>query len=494
MGDLIELRHVSKTFPGVKALKDVSFCVKKGEIHGLAGENGAGKSTLIKIMTGVYRPDDGAEIYVDGERVSIKSPMDASSLGISVIYQDFSLFGNMTVAENILFGFQKMNCHKIVNWKSMRNRARQVLQELEISIDVNERVENLSVGKQQMVAIAKALVFDSRLLIMDEPTSTLSNAEVEHLFRIMEKLREKGVSVLFVTHKLDEMFRMADRISVFRDGQYIDTREAGGLAKEELVRMMVGREVVFTKKSAKLDGEILLEVEDLTKKGNYKDITFELRRGEILGLTGLVGSGRSEILLTLFGLLKPDSGKIRLRGREVSIASTAAAENLGFALIPENRLTEGAFLDKSIKENITITKLDAVKNKRGLLDPEAERKLAQNYAELLDVRPLQIEQNVRNLSGGNQQKVVIAKWLVSDPDILLVDEPTNGIDIGAKTEIHNLLRRLAAQGKAVIVVSSEMLEIISLADRVLVMSRGRISGRLIGDEITQETMMQAELK
>ena len=280
MGDLIELRHVSKTFPGVKALKDVSFCVKKGEIHGLAGENGAGKSTLIKIMTGVYRPDDGAEIYVDGERVSIKSPMDASSLGISVIYQDFSLFGNMTVAENILFGFQKMNCHKIVNWKSMRNRARQVLQELEISIDVNERVENLSVGKQQMVAIAKALVFDSRLLIMDEPTSTLSNAEVEHLFRIMEKLREKGVSVLFVTHKLDEMFRMADRISVFRDGQYIDTREAGGLAKEELVRMMVGREVVFTKKSAKLDGEILLEVEDLTKKGNYKDITFELRRGD----------------------------------------------------------------------------------------------------------------------------------------------------------------------------------------------------------------------
>lgn len=219
-----------------------------------------------------------------------------------------------------------------------------------------------------------------------------------------------------------------------------------------------------------------------------------LTKAEILGLTGLVGSGRSEILLTLFGLLKPDSGKIRLRGREVSIASTAVAENLGFALIPENRLTEGAFLDKSIKENITITKLDAVKNKRGLLDPEAERKLAQNYAELLDVRPLQIEQNVRNLSGGNQQKVVIAKWLVSDPDILLVDEPTNGIDIGAKTEIHNLLRRLAAQGKAVIVVSSEMLEIISLADRVLVMSRGRISGRLIGDEITQETMMQAALK
>lgn len=494
MGALIELRHVSKTFPGVKALKDVSFCVKKGEIHGLAGENGAGKSTLIKIMTGVYKPDDGAEIYVDGQRVSIKSPIDASSLGISVIYQDFSLFGNMTVAENILFGFQKMNHHKIVNWKSMRHKARQVLQELEISIDVNERVENLSVGKQQMVAIAKALVFDSRLLIMDEPTSTLSNAEVGHLFRIMEKLREKGVSVLFVTHKLDEMFQMADRISVFRDGEYIATRETAGLVREELVRMMVGREVNFTKKSANLDGEILLQVEGLTKRGNYKNITFELRRGEILGITGLVGSGRSEILLTLFGLLKPDSGKIRLKGREVSIASTSAAEKLGFALIPENRLTEGAFLDKSIKENITITKLDAVKNKHGLLNPVAERGLAQKYAELLDVRPLQIEQNVRNLSGGNQQKVVIAKWLVSDPDILLVDEPTNGIDIGAKTEIHNLLQRLAAQGKAVIVVSSEMLEIISLADRVLVMSRGRISGRLSGDEITQETMMQAALK
>lgn len=494
MGALIELRHVSKTFPGVKALKDVSFCVKKGEIHGLAGENGAGKSTLIKIMTGVYKPDDGAEIYVDGQRVSIKSPIDASSLGISVIYQDFSLFGNMTVAENILFGFQKMNHHKIVNWKSMRHKARQVLQELEISIDVNERVENLSVGKQQMVAIAKALVFDSRLLIMDEPTSTLSNAEVGHLFRIMEKLREKGVSVLFVTHKLDEMFQMADRISVFRDGEYIATRETAGLVREELVRMMVGREVNFTKKSANLDGEILLQVEGLTKRGNYKNITFELRRGEILGITGLVGSGRSEILLTLFGLLKPDSGKIRLNGREVSIASTSAAEKLGFALIPENRLTEGAFLDKSIKENITITKLDAVKNKHGLLNLVAERGLAQKYAELLDVRPLQIEQNVRNLSGGNQQKVVIAKWLVSDPDILLVDEPTNGIDIGAKTEIHNLLQRLAAQGKAVIVVSSEMLEIISLADRVLVMSRGRISGRLSGDEITQETMMQAALK
>ena len=494
MGVLIELRHVSKTFPGVKALKDVSFCVQKGEIHGLAGENGAGKSTLIKIMTGVYKPDEGAEIYVDGQKVSIKSPTDASAFGISVIYQDFSLFGNMTVAENIMFGFQKMNHHKLVNWKNMRNKARQILQDLEVNIPVNERVENLSVGKQQMVAIAKALVFDSRLLIMDEPTSTLSNAEVEHLFRIMDKLKKKGVSILFVTHKLDEMFRMADRISVFRDGQYITTKEVDNLTQGELIRLMVGREVLFTKKAAGQEGEVLLEVEGLTKKGNYKDISFQLRRGEILGITGLVGSGRSEILLTLFGILKPDSGKIRLKGQEVSIASTSAAEKLGFALIPENRLTEGAFLDKSIKENITITKLDAVKNSRGLLDPEKERELAQKYAEMLDVRPLQIERNVRNLSGGNQQKVVIAKWLVSDPDILLVDEPTNGIDIGAKTEIHNLLQRLAGQGKAIIVVSSEMLEIISLADRVLVMSRGRISGRLSGDEITQEAMMQAALK
>lgn len=494
MGDLIELRHVSKTFPGVKALKDVSFCIKKGEIHGLAGENGAGKSTLIKIMTGVYKPDKGAEIFIDGQQVSIKSPMDASSFGISVIYQDFSLFGNMTVAENILFGFQKMSRQKIVNWKNMRSKARQVLQELEISIDVNDKVEHLSVGKQQMVAIAKALVFDSRLLIMDEPTSTLSNAEVGQLFRIMDKLREKGVSVLFVTHKLDEMFRMADRVSVFRDGHYITTKEAARLTRGELIHLMVGREVLFTKKEATVEGEVLLEVENLTKKGSYKNISFQLHRGEILGITGLVGSGRSEILLSLFGILKPDSGKIKLKGREVSMTSTALAEALGIALIPENRLTEGAFLDRSIKENITITKLDGVKNKNGLLNAQMEQELAYEYAKMLDVRPLQIEQNVRNLSGGNQQKVVIAKWLVSNPDILLVDEPTNGIDIGAKTEIHNLLQRLAAQGKAIIVVSSEMLEIISLADRVLVMGRGRISGRLNRDEITQEAMMQAALK
>ena len=496
MNEFIELRHVSKTFPGVKALKDVSFNIEKGEIHGLAGENGAGKSTLIKIITGVYKPDDGAEMYVNGKKVFIKTPMDACSLGISVIYQDFSLFGNMTVAENILLGFQKMNHHKAVNWKRTRNKAREILKELEIDIDVNARVEDLSVGKQQMVAIARALAFDSQLLIMDEPTSTLSSAEVEHLFCIMEKLRSKGVSILFVTHKLDEMFRMADRISVFRDGQYITTQNTNELTKDELIRLMVGREVVYMakpKNTTETD-EILLEVEGLSKRGNYKDISFQLHKGEILGITGLVGSGRSEILLTLFGIIKPDSGKIRLKGKEIALSSTAEAEQLGIALIPENRLTEGAFLDKSIKENITVTKLDAIKDKKGFLNSAKEEKIAYQYAEMLDVRPLQMEQNVRNLSGGNQQKVIIAKWLLRDPDILLVDEPTNGIDIGAKTEIHNLLQKLSAQGKSIIVVSSEMLEIISLADRVLVMSKGRISGHLNRDEITQEAMMQAALK
>ena len=491
--NLIEMKHVSKTFPGVKALNDISFGIRAGEIHALAGENGAGKSTLIKILTGVYEYDRGSAIYMNGGQVKIQDPSVAAQMGISVIYQDFSLFANMTVAENILFGHKISEKSHLVNWKQMRLKAKNMLKELEIDIDIDEFVENLSVGKQQMVAIAKALIFESKLLIMDEPTSTLSNAEVEHLLYIMKKLKNCGVTILFITHKLDEIYKVADRVSVLRDGGFVGTYALAELSKNRLINLMVGREIAFVKQAGAPREDVVLSVENISKKGNYADISFELRRGEILGITGLVGAGRSEVLMTLFGLIRPDSGRIRLNGKPVSLKSSVAAEKLGIAFIPENRLTEGISMENTIRENITIAALSKLRTKAGFIDKKRETEMSFTYAKKLDLRPLRIDIAAKNLSGGNQQKVVIAKWLANEPEILLVDEPTNGIDVGAKAEIHSLLNQLANQGKSIIIVSSEMPEIIALCDRTLVMRQGRIAAELHAGEITQEAMMKAAL-
>lgn len=363
---LIELKNINKTFPGVKALTDVSMDIRKGEIHALAGENGAGKSTLIKILTGVYSCDEGSEMYMNGKKITLKTPSDAVQRGISVIYQDFSLFANMTVAENILFGYEMAQNTKIVNWKKRKARAIEVLKELEIDVGIDELVENLSVGKQQMVAIARALVFDAKLLIMDEPTSTLSNAEVEHLLKIVKKLRDSGLPILFITHKLDELFAVADRVTVLRDGYYINTFDTSAITKEDLVLSMVGRKVLFTKKEHKVSDDVVLKVEGLSKEGNYADISFELHRGEILGISGLVGSGRTEVIMTLFGLIKPDSGKIYHNGKLVNIKSAVEAKKMGMALVPENRLTEGIFMENTVSENIIVSALEKKFGKNGV--------------------------------------------------------------------------------------------------------------------------------
>lgn len=493
MSSVISIHHVSKTFPGVKALNDVSFEINHGEIHAFIGENGAGKSTLIKILTGVYQADEGAKIVVDGKEAAIHSPFDASSLGISVIYQDFSLFPNLTVAENILLGYEVANKVKKVNWKTLKEKADKVLKELEINIDSGSIVENLSVGKQQLVAIARAIAYDAKLLIMDEPTSTLSNAEVQHLFKIMKKLKGQGVSILFVSHKLDELLYISDRFTVLRDGNYVGTFQREGLTEEQLIHSMVGRKVNFEKRKSVKNSDVVLKIHDLCKKGNFADISFELYKGEILGITGLVGSGRSEVLKAIFGLNKPDSGEIVLNGKKIKIRSTYDAQKFGFAFIPENRLTEGISMDSTVKENISITILNKLKGRLHVVDTKREVAIAKTYANRLDVRPCNIDMIAQNLSGGNQQKVVLAKWLADEPDIILVDEPTNGIDIGAKTEIHKLLIELAGQGKSILVVSSEMLEIMALCDRTLVMSKGRITGEFKTNDMVQEDLLKAAL-
>ena len=485
----ISLKNVSKTFPGVKALTDINFDVRKGEVHGLIGENGAGKSTLIKVLAGVHQPDPGAEIIIDGERVEHLTPTESMRRGVMVIYQDFSLFPTLTVKENIAFSEQIDKKRRIINWKEIEETSKRALGIMGVDIDLNAKLGSLSTAKQQLVAIARALVYDAKLLVMDEPTSALSTGEVQHLFKIMNDLKARGLGIIFISHKLDELFAICDRMSVIRDGHYIGMRNNGETTTGEIISMMVGREIVEEHVSGTNIGDVILEVKGISKQGNYDDVSFQLRRGEVLGITGLVGAGRTETVRALFGLNPPDSGEMYLEGKRINPKSPAEAQELGIAFVPESRLTEGLVLQQDAESNITLSILrNFVRN--GLIDFKARNKRSVELIEQLNVKPPYPFMQISKFSGGNQQKVVVAKWLATNPKVLIVDEPTNGIDIGAKTEIHALLRRLADEGMAVIMVSSELPEILSISDRVLVMRRGRINGEFDGATATQEQIME----
>jgi ABC-type sugar transport system ATPase subunit len=494
MRPLLEMKNVSKTFPGVKALDQVQLEIRPGEVHALIGENGAGKSTLIKILAGVYQPDPGSTFIFDGKPADIKKPIDAALKGISIIYQDLSLFPNLSVAENICVGREiEKGVFHLVKWKKIRSIAGSILKDLGFDIDLNATLETLSIAKQQLVAIARAVAFDAKLIIMDEPTSSLSSGEVELLYKVIEHLKSKGIAILFVSHKMKELFKVADRFTVLRDGKYVGTYDKEELNEEKLIHLMVGRKVEAVSRIETKAGETILEVSSLSKRGNFKDVSFTLCQGEIIGITGLVGSGRTELAHALFGLHQPDSGTIQIHGKKVRISSPEMALKHGIAYVPESRQREGLVLQQSIVRNISLPILKQLRNRLKWIDKKKEKKLAEEYIQTLDIRPAIPELKTGKMSGGNQQKVVIAKWLSTKPKILIVDEPTNGIDIGAKTEIHKLLRKLASEGLAVIMISSDLPEVLAVSDRILVMRKGTISGELSIQEATQEKIMNLAL-
>ncbi len=487
----LEASNISKTFPGVKALNNVQFSIKYGEVHSLVGENGAGKSTLIKILSGFLQPDPGAKIVIDDKETKLKSVKDAIKQGISVVYQDFSLFGNLTVAENIGIN-QIIDKNKFfINWKKLNQAGRRALAYIGQNINPKELVQNLSIAKKQMVAISAAVAQDAKMIILDEPTSALSKGEVEHLYKIVQTLKKKNMAIMFISHKMEELFKVSDRFTVFRDGNYIDTVNKSNIDESELISLMVGRKVQI-KKYANLEQneEVVLEVKNLSKKYNIKNISFKLHRGEVLGITGLVGAGRSELAQIIFGIMKPDSGKIIKGKREVSIMSPKDALKNGIAYIPESRQTQGLVLQKTVESNITLPVLEKFKNKLGIINNKKQRTSVDKWIKLLDIRPNNPDMLAQQLSGGNQQKVVLAKWISTGAKILIIDEPTNGVDIGAKSEIHKIIRKLASEGTSIIVISSELPEILSVSDRILVMRRGRINAEFINDSITQEDIMK----
>lgn len=468
----LEMRNISKTFPGVKALDQVQLSVRKGEVHALMGENGAGKSTLIKIISGVQPPDPGGQIFLEGKEVSFSGVHASISHGINAIHQDLSLFPNLTVAENIYIGHTEKG---LVNWDDCERIAEEALKGLGIEIDTQELLGNLSIAKQQMVAIARAISFRSQLLIMDEPTATLSFSEVKILYDIIRKLKDQNIAILFISHKLDEVFEVSDRVTVLKDGRYVGCKDIKELDENQLVNMMVGRSVVY---SALNDicfaKEKILEVRNISKTGNYKDISFDLHAGEILTLTGLVGAGRSEVAKALFGLNPPENGKIFIRGKEVKLDSVRQAMRHKIAFIPEDRHEEGLILNMTMRENISISILEKMLDRLKFMNNQKIQESAEHYSKILNIKPPQPWKKVRNFSGGNQQKIAIAKWLITEPEILIIDEPTHGVDIASKTEIHKLLKELASQGLGIIMVSSEWQEVFAVSDRVLVMRQGRI--------------------
>lgn len=490
---VVELKNISKTFGGIKALKEVSLKVYPGEVHALVGENGAGKSTLMKILSGVYYPDEGAEFYIEGEQTIIKNPLDAMRKGISVIYQDISLFPNLTVAENIAIANKKVWGKKL-KWQEIRILAKKAIEEIEPNINIDTKLGELSIASQQIVAIARAISFNSKVIIMDEPTSSLSSSEVRKLYEIVDKMKEKGMAVIFISHKFDEIFKVSDRVTVLRDGAYIDSMPINEIDEKKLINLMVGRDVAYLcLKGNNIRNEEIFSVKNLSKKGNFGNISFRLKKGEILGITGLVGSGRSELAKVIFGLQKPDSGKMYLFEKELELNDSKEAIDNGIAYVPENRQLEGLVLDESLTKNMVMPILDRTK-KGFFLDDSRIEKYTEEKIKELDVRPPNKELIARQLSGGNQQKVVLGKWLLTNPKLLIVDEPTNGVDIGAKVAIHKLLRETADKGIGVVVISSELPEILALSDRVMVMKHGNIGGFVECEhDMTQENIMNIAL-
>lgn len=486
----LELRRVMKSFGPVVALRSGSLTLDRGSIHALIGENGAGKSTLVKIIAGLYRRDDG-DFLLDGESVDFASTAQSKAAGIAVIYQEPTLFPDLSVTENIFMGRQPTGRLGRIDRVKMRDEATRIFARLGVSLDPDRVTEGLSIADQQIIEIAKAISLDARVLIMDEPTAALSGVEVERLFAVARSLRDEGRALLFISHRFDEVFALCDTVTVMRDGAYVHTTSLVDTTVDDLVRQMVGRDVTeLFPKLPSTPGEVVLEVEGLTRRGVFRDVSFSLRAGEIVGLAGLVGAGRSEVARAIFGVDTYESGTVRLSGAALPKGSVRLATARGLALVPEDRRKQGLVLDEGVSRNITLairTKL----SRWGLLRTTDENRAAREWASRLEVKTAALDATAGTLSGGNQQKVVIGKWLATQPRVLIVDEPTRGIDVGTKSEVHRLLSELAQQGLAILMISSELPEVLGMADRVLVMREGRLTGEFSRADATPETIMFA---
>lgn len=489
---VFEATDISKTFPGVKALDQVSLKLKPGEVLALVGENGAGKSTLTKILSGIHQPDSGSgDIYFDGKKVDFRNSHDAKSHGLVTIYQELSLVLGLTVAENIFLGQLPRNKMKLIDWKTLNARAAEILGELGLDVAPEEVVGNLSISRQQMVEIARALSQNTKAIIFDEPTSSLTETEKDLLFKIIRRLQAKSVGVMYITHKMDEVFELSDRIEVLRDG-----KNSGGLVTKDaklsdVVKLMIGRSLdEFFHRNTAAKGKEMLRVEGLTKTGQFTDVSFTVRQGEVVGLYGLVGAGRSEVAESIFGARRLDSGEVFVDGEKVKGSDTRDAVSAGMGFVPEDRKAQGLILKQSCLNNSSVAKLRWI-HKFGCIDFAAERSIFDEYKEKLSISTPGAQQEVSKLSGGNQQKIVIGKWMSLSPRILILDEPTRGIDVGSKSQIHTLIAELAEQGIAILVISSEMPEIMGVSDRIIAMRGGRVSGVFEGEQITEDNLIHA---
>jgi len=490
---ILRATDVYKSYEGVHALRGVSFELHAGEVHGLIGENGAGKSTLIKIITGAVQPDTG-EVEFEGETIRNNSPAYSKQIGIAAIYQQPALFPDLTVAENISIGLERAGAWRKINWKQRRQRAKELLEQVGSHIDPEAEVRSLSMPEQQLVEIARALGAKARALIMDEPTASLAEAETQNLYRVISNLRNSGVGIIYISHRLEELSKLADRVTVLRDGSYVGTRDMSGVDRSELIRLMVGRELsaVFPKVTV-VQGSIVLELRGVSCRENgVTDVNLSIRAGEIVGLSGLVGAGRTELARTIFGLEPADSGEIRLKGKNANIHQPSQAIALGIAYVPEDRRHHGVVLEMPIDSNITLASLNKLSTGVSF-DFNKERRIAAEYVRRFAIKTPSIFAPVTTLSGGNQQKVALSRWLETKPAVLILDEPTQGIDVGAKAEIHTLMSELAAQGTAILMISSELPEILGMSDRIVVMRHGRIAGELSREDATQQTIMALAL-
>ena len=490
MSALLEMKGISKRFLGVRALKGVDFELRRGEVHALVGENGAGKSTLMKVLTGIYQPDDG-EIFFEGKPYAVKNIGEAQALGIAMIHQELNMMNDLTVAQNVFIGREIKKGFWLKD-AEMVKETQKIFDRIGIKIDPKMQLGRLTVGKQQMVEIAKAVSRDCKLLILDEPTAALTQTEIEELFRIMEDLKAKGIGMIYISHRMDEINRISDRITVMRDGEYVGTVDTASVTKDDVINMMIGR-VVYedpkTHSEVPDDAEVVLEVKHLSSGNAFNDVSFTLRRGEILGFSGLMGAGRTEVARAIFGADPHDGGEIFVNGKRVNIKTPEDAVKLGIGYLSEDRKRYGLLLDKSVTENSALASIDKYTKGIFINDRRAKAEAKEENLKLRTKTP-SMDQLLKNLSGGNQQKVIIARWLIRNSDILIFDEPTRGIDVGAKSEIYTLMNQLTKQGKSIIMISSELVEILRMSDRVLVMCEGKKTGELDISEANQENIMR----
>jgi len=485
---VLEMRKIDKKFTGVYALQGVDLKLQKGEVHALLGENGAGKSTLIKVLGGIYKADSG-QILVEGKEVTIQSVKEAQQLGINIVHQEIVLVPHISVAENIFLGREPVTKAGFKDKRKMIREARELVMQLGLDIDVTRDVYFLTIAQQQLVEIIKAVSFNSKIIVMDEPTSSLAEREVEYLFEVIRKLRQQGVGIIYISHKLNELFTITDKITVLRDGQYVDTKVTKETTMDELIKMMVGRDLKeYYSRGKHSIGDVAFEVKGLSQKGIFENVSFKINKGEIVGFAGLVGAGRSEIMQAIFGVAPFDSGEIYLEGQKVKLKSVRDAIKKGIALIPENRKKEGLILKNTVAFNITLTVQDQYK-KFIHVNRKKHDELVSKYIQAFSIKTPSQDQLVNNLSGGNQQKIVLSKWLATAPKVLILDEPTRGIDVGAKSEIYTIIDKLAQEGMAVILISSELSELINMCDRIYIAAQGQITGELDHEDFDQEKIM-----